>query len=269
MPAIVVLVLYVAGSLLLAASAFRMQTQTERGRQFAGLALSALGAVTHGVVLWQAFLAYPALALNVTDTASLIGWLLATIAIGIGVWNPRFIAISSVLLIIAAVVALATNEGDRMFAVAQRSWELTAHILLSTLAYALVTVAAAFAIALSLLHHRLRRRRPLGWLVVLPSVEALESGMFQAIGLGFALLSLALFSGFIFVQNLLAQHLIHKTVLSLLTWVILAVLLIGHWRFGWRGRLAINWTIGGFMLLGIAYFGSKWVLETLLGRHWG
>lgn len=269
MPSIVVLVLYVAGSLLLAASAFRMQTQIERGRQFAGLALSALGSVAHGVVLWQAFLTQPALALNVTDTASLIGWLLATMAIGIGIWKPRFIAISSVLLIVAALVALWTNAGDRAFTVGQRGWELTAHILLATLAYALVTVAAALAIALSLLHRRLRRREPLGSLVILPSLEALEAAMFQAIGLGFALLSLALFSGFIFVQNLLAQHLIHKTVLSLLTWVILAVLLLGHWRFGWRGRLATRWTIGGFMLLGLAYFGSKWVLETLLGHHWG
>jgi ABC-type uncharacterized transport system permease subunit len=82
-------------------------------------------------------------------------------------------------------------------------------------------------------------------------------------------LTLSLFSGFIFVRDLFAQHLIHKTVLSCLAWVVFAVLLFGRWRFGWRGRVARTWTLSGFALLGLAYFGSKIVLETILGRHWG
>ena len=48
--------------------------------------------------------------------------------------------------------------------------------------------------------------------------------------------------------------------------VVYAILLIGRWRLGWRGRPAIHWTLGGFMLLLLAYFGSKFVLEILLGR---
>ena len=103
----------------------------------------------------------------------------------------------------------------------------------------------------------------------LPSVEALEAGTFQALTAGFAVLTLALFSGFVFVDNLFAQHLVHKTVLSCLAWVVFAVLLFGRWRFGWRGRTATNWALSGFALLGLAYFGSKIVLESILGRHWG
>ena len=90
-----------------------------------------------------------------------------------------------------------------------------------------------------------------------------------ALGAGFAVLTLALFSGFIFVRDLFAQHLIHKTVLSCLAWIVFAILLFGRWRFGWRGRVARTWTLSGFALLGLAYFGSKIVLETILGRHWG
>ena len=120
-----------------------------------------------------------------------------------------------------------------------------------------------------MLDRRLRSRQPLGWLTILPSVEALESGTFQALAAGFAVLTLALFSGFIFVDDLFAQHLIHKTVLSCLAWVVFAVLLFGRWRFGWRGRTATTWTLSGFALLGLAYFGSKIVLESILGRHWG
>jgi ABC-type uncharacterized transport system permease subunit len=51
--------------------------------------------------------------------------------------------------------------------------------------------------------------------------------------------------------------------------VLFGVLLIGRMRFGWRGRPAVQWTLSGFGVLAIAYFGSKFVLEYLYGRHWG
>jgi ABC-type uncharacterized transport system permease subunit len=63
-----------------------------------------------------------------------------------------------------------------------------------------------------------------------------------------------------------AQHLAHKTVLSIFAWFLFGVLLIGRARYGWRGTIAIRWTLGGFMSLMLAYFGSKMVLEWILGR---
>ena len=93
--------------------------------------------------------------------------------------------------------------------------------------------------------------------------------MFRLIGAGFVLLTLALFTGFVFVTNLFTQHLIDKTVLSLIAWTIFGVLLIGRIRFGWRGRSAVRWTLSGFGVLALAYFGTKFVLEEVLGRHWG
>jgi ABC-type uncharacterized transport system permease subunit len=89
------------------------------------------------------------------------------------------------------------------------------------------------------------------------------------IGAGFALLTLALLTGFIFVTNLRAQHLEHKTILSIAAWVVFAVLLVGRVRYGWRGRSAVRLTLSGFGVLVLAYFGSKFVLEYILGRHWG
>ena len=69
-----------------------------------------------------------------------------------------------------------------------------------------------------------------------------------------------------FIHDLFAQHLVHKTVLSLLAWVIFAILLWGRWSRGWRGRKAIRWTLGGFFTLMLAYFGTKLVLELILHR---
>jgi ABC-type uncharacterized transport system permease subunit len=93
--------------------------------------------------------------------------------------------------------------------------------------------------------------------------------MFRLIGAGFGFLTLALFTGFVFVTNLFTQNLVQKTVLSLIAWLVFGVLLIGRMRFGWRGRSAVQWTLSGFAILAVAYFGVKFVLEYLYGRHWG
>ena len=247
----------------------RASDEAVRGRRLAGLALSAIAIVLHGVLLWRGLATKPEFALSMAETASLIWFGIAVIAASMCAWLSRFAGASAVLLAISGLVAAATNEGAHQFATAQQGWELSAHIALSVLAYSLVTVGTALAIALTLLDRRLRTRQPLGWLSILPSVESLESGMFAALGAGFAMLSLALFSGFVFVEDIFAQSLSRKVILSCAAWLLLAILLFGRWRFGWRGRVARNWTIGGFVLLGLAYFGSKFVLETFLGRHWG
>jgi ABC-type uncharacterized transport system permease subunit len=83
---------------------------------------------------------------------------------------------------------------------------------------------------------------------------------------GVLFLSVSLISGFMFIENLFAQHLVHKTVLSLLAWLIFSGLLLGRWRYGWRGKTATKWTLSGFVLLVLAYFGSKFVLELVLHR---
>lgn len=269
MLSIVVLACYLASAAWLASSVYRAERSSAHGQRVAGLTLGLLGIVAHAVLLWSALSSKPTFAFSIAETASLIGWLIGVIALFWSWRRPRFAGIAAVLLAIAGLVAATTDEGARSFALKEHSWELTAHIVLSTTAYALLTIAAAMAIALALLDRRLRSRKPLGWLSILPSVEALEGATFQAIGAGFAILTLALFSGFIFVQDLFAQDLSRKTILSCLAWIVFAILLIGRRKFGWRGRTAVRWTLSGFVLLVLAYFGSRIVLEGILGRHWG
>ena len=266
---IVVLAFYLAGAAWLASGVYSTQGNTAHGRRVPGLALGVIAVLTHAVVVWRSIVAMPDFAFSAAETASLIGCLVGGIAV-VWAWHrPRFAGIGAVLLVTAGLVAAPTNEGARTFTVESYSWELTAHIILSVAAYALITIAAAMAVALALLDRRLRSRKALGWLSILPSMEALESGTFQALGTGFAILTLSLFSGFIFVENLFGQQLSRKTILSCLAWLVFAILLFGRWRFGWRGRTAARWTLSGFALLGLAYFGSKFVLEMILGRHWG
>jgi ABC-type uncharacterized transport system permease subunit len=135
------------------------------------------------------------------------------------------------------------------------------HIFTSLLAYSMLTLAALHSLLLGLQIRQLHDHKPNILVRTLPPLQDMESLLFKVIALGWVLLSLSLISGFMYLDDLFAQHVAHKTILSILAWVVFAVLLYGHWRYGWRGKKAIRWTLAGFCLLMLAFFGSKFVLE--------
>ena len=96
-------------------------------------------------------------------------------------------------------------------------------------------------------------------------MQTMESLLFNLVAAGFVLLTLALTTGIVFIDDFFAQHLAHKTVFSILAWLIYAVLLWGRFKLGWRGKIATVWTLLGFLALMLAFWGSKFVLEVLLG----
>jgi ABC-type uncharacterized transport system permease subunit len=206
--------------------------------------------------------------IGLLEAISLLAWTLAVLACLISIERQNRV-LGAILLASAALGAAVTGTGHTYAEATAPGWELTAHILLSMGAAALLFAAAVTALLLVFLDRRLRTRRIARLPSVLPPLDALERVMFRLIGAGFVLLTLSLFTGFVFVTNLFTQHLIHKTVLSLIAWTIFGVLLIGRIRFGWRGRSAVGWTLSGFGVLALAYFGAKFVLEDVLGRHWG
>jgi ABC-type uncharacterized transport system permease subunit len=94
----------------------------------------------------------------------------------------------------------------------------------------------------------------------------MEAMLFELIWLGVIALSLSIFTGVAFMNDIFAQHLVHKTVLSIAAWLLFTVLLWGHHRLGWRSQTAVRLTVVGFTLLMLAFLGSKLVLELLLGQ---
>ena len=147
-------------------------------------------------------------------------------------------------------------------------WKTQLHVLLSILSSGLLTLAVVQAATLAVQDRLLHAHRNHPLQSHLPSLQTMETLLFGLLGVGFFMLSLTLVSGLLFIDDLLAQHLAHKTVLSICAWAVLGILLAGRWRFGWRGRTAIRWTFAGYAILMLAYFGSKLVLEVLLDRHW-
>lgn len=135
------------------------------------------------------------------------------------------------------------------------------HILLSILAYSVITIATIQSIALAMQDRLLKQRKFNSLLQSLPPLQTMEVLLFQMIGIGVFLLSGSIVTGFLFVDNLFAQHLIDKTLLSLLAWALFSILLWGRYQKGWRSTTATRWTITGFIFLMLAYFGSKFILE--------
>lgn len=148
---------------------------------------------------------------------------------------------------------------------------LLAHLAMAFLAYALFTIAALHAGVMSLLEKRLHAHAFHSAASNLPPLLTLEKLLFNIIGFGFVLLTLALGSGMLFSEQVFgkpfsfAHFTQHKTVFALLSWFIYAGLLLGRQIYGWRGRTAIAWSLTGFAMLVLAYLGSKVMLQ-LLGR---
>jgi ABC-type uncharacterized transport system permease subunit len=232
------------------------------------LYLSAAALAAHGAWLADTLQPGGALSLGLADSASLMG-----LAVGAGgllcVFAPRFRTVAATCLGIAALLAAGTGSLPAPHEIATGGWPLAVHVVLAMGSAGMFAVAAVLVAMLAAQDAALRAGRAGGWLATLPPGESLERALFSVIGIGTAALTVAILAGLLFVTDLFAQHLVHKTVLALIAWAIFAWLLAGRWRFGWRGRKAARYTIAGFVVLAVAYFGSKFVLEILLGRHWG
>lgn len=145
-------------------------------------------------------------------------------------------------------------------------WQIKLHVAFALLAFSVLSIAAVLAILLAIQERALRRSKFSHWLRALPPLTLAETLLFRLIGAGFVLLTLTLLTGVLFVDNLFGQHLVHKTVLSIVAWAVFGALLFGRWRYGWRGTRAVNLTLIGMGVLLLAFFGSKFVLEIILHR---
>lgn len=231
-----------------------------------GALLALLGATLHGADHVRLFIASGTVELHFFAALSLVALGVALLTAALSFVRP-VAALGVAIYPLAAVFALlyAAMRGRGVIG-ANLDWQIQLHAGLALLAYATLSVAALLAIMLWFQERALRRRQVPPLLRAFPPLTLLEGLMFRLIAAGFALLTLALLSGAVFVENLFAQHLVHKTVLSLLAWGVFGALLIGRLRHGWRGRRAVRLTLSAMALLGLAFFGSKFVLELVLAR---
>jgi ABC-type uncharacterized transport system permease subunit len=145
--------------------------------------------------------------------------------------------------------------------------EFKLHLALAMIAYGLFVIALLHAALMSFAERHLHRRGTVAF-PNLPPLLTLEALLFRMIGAAFVFLTLTLATGIAFSETLFgrAMRFDHKTVFAVISWLIFAWLLAGRWRYGWRGRTALRWTLSGFVMLLLAYVGSRFVLEVVLVR---
>ena len=262
LPGLLSILFYLLASGLLVKRLSRGNTDGQYAPDSAALpALVAIAA--HAVLLYPAIITPGGLNLGFVYAASLVALTSACLLAVSTFFQPVGNLGVVVFPVAAATIGLLLAwPGERL--VADASWQLETHILASLLAYSILALAVFQSILLSIQDRHLRNRQPGGCIRALPPLAVMESLLFQMIATGFALLSLALVTGFLFLEDIFAQHLVHKTTLSIIAWFVFGILLWGRWRFGWRGQTALRWTIGGLIFLMLANFGSKVVLELVL-----
>ncbi len=222
----------------------------------------------HAIVLGRSMFADDGFYLGVGTAVSLIFWLTALIY-WFGSFFYRLEGLQVIVLPAAALLSMLplalppahplTNTHLAAF---------RAHLVISLLAYSLFTIASLHVLMMAMMERRLHRGNLPRFLQGLPPLLVMEELLFRIIAAGFVLLTLTLGSGILFSEELFGKpmQLTHKTVFGILSWIIFGALLAGRALYGWRGRIAMRWTLTGFLSLVLAYIGSKFVLEIVLNR---
>ncbi len=243
--------------------------QGSRLKRTIAIAFTLLGVLFHAWAQAQHWLlpATPQVSLlNVWSLCALVTVAipLATLPMNRNLFDASLVALPLAILILIAEIGVVAPSLE----ITQGSMDITVHIVTSVVAFGILSIAGVYAMFVALIDFMLRHHRYNKLVQTLPALDTLEELLFHLIKAGFAILTVSLFTGLVFIDDLFAQHLVHKTLLSIFAWLVFALLLWGRWKRGWRGRVAVRMTLAGIALLLLSYFGSKLILEVFLQRSW-
>ncbi|TVQ29568.1 MAG: hypothetical protein EA370_14910 [Wenzhouxiangella sp.] len=238
------------------------------GLRYLGAVLGIAAVLSHAVTLWLNMATPLGWDVNFLNSLSLAAWMIVAVLL-LGSVRMRSLEAGIIAFPGAALMVwLQWLAQPSPMILGRLSPMLEVHVFSSLLAYSLLSIAAINAILVASQDYMLRHPRPLRQLELLPPLSTVETLMFRLILGGWLVLSMSLLTGLVYLDDLMAQHLAHKTVLSILSWLLFGLLLGGRWWFGWRGRRAVNWALTAMVVLALAYFGSRLVLEMILDRSW-
>ncbi|GHU06108.1 ABC transporter permease [Betaproteobacteria bacterium] len=222
----------------------------------------------HGTGLYEELFSSGGLRFSFSLAASLMLWL-AVLIYWLESFRSRMDGMQPMVLPLAAIAAalpVAFSQTHEIIHAQALGFRM--HFLAAMLAYSLFTLSALNAVFMGFIERKLHHRTFSRHQASLPSILAMESLLFRLIGLAFLLLTMTLISGLAFSEQIFGKALVfdHKTLFGVASWIIFAALLVGRHNYGWRGKVALRWTLAGFFLLILAYIGARFVLEVLPGR---
>ena len=222
----------------------------------------------HAFGLYNALVTEAGMRFSFSFALSLMMWL-AVLIYWLESFMTRMEGMQPMVLPLAAICALLPVIFPQVHVIAHASATgFKLHFLAAMLAYSLLTLSALHAIFMGFSENALHKRQMRRSLASLPPLLTMESLLFRMLLLGFILLTMTVGSGLLFSEELFGKPLSldHKTLFAFASWGIFATLLVGRHAWGWRGKRALRWTLAGFSLLILAYIGSRFVAEVLLGR---
>lgn len=264
-------ILFVTAACYLAAMTvlYLAVAESSRKKRLVAIGIATLGVLLHSLAQsehWMAITSPHISLLNILSLCALVAVAIPLISLLFknSLFDASLVALPLSVLIVLAEATISAPELE----ISHQNGHITAHIITSVIAFGVLSIAAVYALFVALLDHLLRQHSFNRLVQSLPPLETLERLLFHLIPVGLGVLTISLMTGLVYVDDLFGQHLAHKTILSIFAWVVFATLLWGRWKRGWRGRVAVRMTLAGIVLLLLAYFGSKLVLEVFLDRSW-
>lgn len=228
------------------------------------LGFAALAVIAHGISAFTVIRSTEGYSFGLVEISTLMAASISLLVVVSSLRKPLenlFLGLFP-LAILAILASLMVRSNYQPMAL---SAGLASHVILSILAYSLITIAALQSAFLAYQNHQLKHGHAGGLLSKFPPLQDMESFLFELLWVGQLLLSLGIVAGLFFVTDIWERPgVIHKTFFSMLSWVVFAVLLWGRHQLGWRGSTAIRGTLIGFALLIIGFYGSKFVIQYLL-----
>jgi ABC-type uncharacterized transport system permease subunit len=231
----------------------------------AAFALACVGAAFHIAHALNISLIGQSLNFSLSSMVVLMsGLLMVTFLLGGLVMPIRRLGILVFPLTVISLI-FAVIWGNQPVTLDNRGLSFNAHIVISLMAYSLLAIAAIQALLYVYQERQIKNRTNPAMLIALPPLQTMELLLFRLVSVGFVTLTLTLVSGAVFSQEIFGHAFAfkHHTVLAILGWLVYAILLFKRVKHGLRGSRAVIWTIGGFLLIQLGYFGTKIVSEIL------
>lgn len=222
------------------------------------------GVILHGISVYLSLFTANGLQLGVITASSLIAWTIIAIGTSNALWRNVEPLLAPAYPLAALFIITSLLFTDQTPPLTHLNNGMAAHILVSIIAYSIIALALCQALFVWIQNYQLKHRHIHDILHLLPPLQTMESSLFDLISTGLLLLTAAIVTGFMYVDDIFAQHLAHKTIFTLASWCVFALLIVGRYLWGWRGMFAVKWTLTGFLLLVLGFFGSKVVIELLL-----
>lgn len=223
-----------------------------------------MGVMAHAISAWHTIARDDGYHFGMVAISTLIAAAVSLLAI-VTNWRKPLGTLIPGVLPLAVIAILLSLFIESRYPAQHLGSGLVLHVLLSVLAYSFVTLAALQAAFLAFQNYQLRHHHAAAVIRRFPPLQDMEKLLFELLWIAQILLTLAILAGFLFLDNLRSQGLPHKMFFSVLAWLVFAGLLWGRHQLGWRGNTAIRGTLTGFALLLLGFYGSKFVIEFILG----